>query len=146
MNPNKLDEEIINNINFDKYSKIKKINEVTIGYKKSNKKICNVSISSAITAKARIKLYIGFMDVINNEGRILYCDTDSIIASFSKENKIENKYLGKSKVIFNTKLEDTEITDATFALPKTYGVKFKNKKEIVKIKGFNNTCNYNKFK
>jgi hypothetical protein len=44
----------------------------------------NVSIAAQITSKARIKLYNGFMEVINNGGRLLYTDTDSIFAAFNR--------------------------------------------------------------
>jgi hypothetical protein len=119
---------------------------IQIGYTKSKKNISNVSIASAITSKARIKLYKGFLEIIKENGRLLYCDTDSIIASFNKNKEIENRYLGNSEVIFNTNKEDTEITDAVFSMPKTYGLKFKNNKSIVKIKGFNNIPNFDEFK
>jgi hypothetical protein len=59
----------------DKYKKEKKI--------KRTKN--NITIASAITSKARIKLYNAQQDVIKNKGRILYSDTDSIFASY-KEN------------------------------------------------------------
>jgi hypothetical protein len=51
----------------------------------------NISYASIIASKARIKLYKGFCDVINSGGRILYCDTDSIAASYN-ENKLHNEY------------------------------------------------------
>lgn len=149
MNTNEINEEILNNIdfNFNKYTKVETINDVIIGFKKQKtKRISNVSVAACITSKARIKLYKGFIDVANNGGRVLYCDTDSIIAAFPKEIDIENKYLGESNIIFDTNLNDTEIKDAVFALPKTYGIHYKNNKKIVKIKGFNKKIEFNKFK
>jgi hypothetical protein len=50
----------------------------------------NVSYSSAIASKARIKLYKGFQSVIKNGGRPLYCDTDSIFAAYNKNNTSPN--------------------------------------------------------
>jgi hypothetical protein len=44
----------------------------------------NVGIAAAITAKARIKLYSAQDDVIKNGGRLLYSDTDSIFAAYTK--------------------------------------------------------------
>jgi hypothetical protein len=44
----------------------------------------NIAIASSIASKARIKLYEGFMQVENNKGKVLYCDTDSIFAEFEK--------------------------------------------------------------
>jgi hypothetical protein len=94
----------------------------------------NVALAAAITAKARIKLYKSFLEVTKNRGRILYCDTDSIFAAFSKDNNVENKQLGE--IFFNTKLSDTCIKDAVFIKPKTYGLILKNQ-ELIKIKGIN---------
>jgi DNA polymerase elongation subunit (family B) len=45
----------------------------------------NISIASCITSKARIKLYKAQMDVVKNNGRLLYSDTDSIYASFKED-------------------------------------------------------------
>jgi DNA polymerase elongation subunit (family B) len=42
----------------------------------------NIVIASAITSKARIKLYKAQNEVIINKGRLLYSDTDSIFATF----------------------------------------------------------------
>jgi hypothetical protein len=89
----------------------------------------NVAYASIIASKARIKLYKAFIDVINDGGRILYCDTDSIFASF-KENKI-NKNSGdvvKWSDVYN---------DACFVLPKFYALQT-DKNEIIKIKGVHN--------
>jgi hypothetical protein len=47
----------------------------------------NVSYASAITSKARIKLYKAILDVKNDGGRLLYCDTDSIFAAYDKHDK-----------------------------------------------------------
>jgi hypothetical protein len=44
----------------------------------------NVSYASAIASKARIKLYKAFDEVAENGGRLLYCDTDSVFASYEK--------------------------------------------------------------
>jgi hypothetical protein len=45
----------------------------------------NISIASSITSKSRLKLYKAQNDVINNNGRLLYSDTDSIFASYEKD-------------------------------------------------------------
>jgi len=44
----------------------------------------NVSIASSITSKSRLKLYKAQNDVMNNKGRLLYSDTDSIFAAYEK--------------------------------------------------------------
>jgi DNA polymerase elongation subunit (family B) len=51
----------------------------------------NVGVAAAITAKARVKLYNAQEDVINNGGRLLYSDTDSIFAAY-KTNVLDEKH------------------------------------------------------
>jgi inosine/xanthosine triphosphate pyrophosphatase family protein len=51
----------------------------------------NVCISAIITSKARIKLHRAYKAVIENDGRILYSDTDSIFAAY-KRNVINEKH------------------------------------------------------
>ena len=64
--------------------KFKKMFDKKIGLEES---IRNVSYSSAIASKARIKLHKMFVKVINDGGRILYCDTDSIFAGYKIDDK-----------------------------------------------------------
>lgn len=145
MNPEREEEEITNIID-KKYDKIIEKNGIYVGYTKTEKSISNVIISAAITSKARIKLYRGMQEIIKNNGRLLYTDTDSIIASFKKQEyeKILDKQMGE--VIFDSKKEDTIIIDGVFATPKTYALKYVNGKEVVKIKGFNTLPDFNEFK
>lgn len=145
MAPERFSEKICNNINvkYEKYEKVVNINNTYITYMKRNKSISNITIASSITSKARIKLYRGFMEVIKNGGRILYCDTDSIIAEFKKSCNVIDIKMGE--VLFDSKNIDTVITDAVFAAPKTYALRYKHK-DIVKIKGFNSNPSFNKFK
>lgn len=93
----------------------------------------NVAYASIIASKARIKLYNAFLDVISNNGRLLYCDTDSIFASF-KDNKL-NQNCGKDIKWSNIYYE------GVFILPKFYGLIDKDK-EIIKIKGISNNIKY----
>lgn len=116
-----LRESIINKIKIVTIEKERMIDEVQ----------SNVSIAAQITSKARIKLFNAFKEVIKNEGRILYTDTDSIFAGF-KRNVIGEKH---GEVYWDPKKEDTIIKNAIFALPKGYALLL-GKKEIVKIKGF----------
>jgi hypothetical protein len=77
---------------------IKKINKIALIEVESNDTIKtknNVGIASAITSKARIKLYNSQKSVINNNGRLLYSDTDSIFASF--KNNVINETHGEIK-------------------------------------------------
>ena len=147
MNPDRLEEEITNNIDSNKkYEKIIENNGVFIGYNKTEKSISNVLISASITSKARIKLYRGMMEVINAGGRLMYTDTDSIIAGFKKDKyaDILDKNIGE--IVFESKKNDTVVIDGVFAMPKTYALKYKNNDEIVKIKGFNTTPSFDEFK
>lgn len=93
----------------------------------------NIALASSITSKARIKLVKAQWDVIKNKGKLLYCDTDSIFAEYDKN--VGNERHGD--VFWDTSLKDTEITKAVFVKPKMYGIVYKNKEEIIKIKGFN---------
>lgn len=90
------------------------------------KSIRNISYASAISSKARIKLYNAIKDVIRDGGRILYCDTDSIFAAYPKNNQ-------------NTFFNQTEwlkfYSDGVFMAPKTYMLK--NDIIEIKIKGVN---------
>lgn len=87
----------------------------------------NVSYAAAISSKARIKLYERLQEVLKNEGKLLYCDTDSIYASYDKKKKYE-------KISFEWL---KEYSDGVFISPKTYSIT--NEKEtIIKIKGISN--------
>ena len=146
MNPERLEEEIISNIEDSKYEKTVEINGSFIGYKKSEKSISNVLISASITAKARIKLYKGIMELYKENGRIIYTDTDSIIAAFKKEEYIRKLDKQMGEVIFDSKDKDTIIKEGVFAMPKTYALKYDDGREIVKIKGFNVRPTFEEFK
>lgn len=145
MNPERLEEEIISNLE-GKYEKIIEKNGIFLGYKKKEKSISNVLISASITSKARIKLYKGIQEIIKNNGRPLYTDTDSIIAAFKKEEYIKKLDIWMGEVFFDSKDNDTIIEEGVFAMPKTYALKYKDGREIVKIKGFNVKPSFEEFK
>lgn len=146
MNPERFEEEIVSNIENNKYEKIIENNGVFVGYKKKEKSVSNVLVSASITSKARIKLYNGIKEVIRNKGRVLYTDTDSIIAAFDI-NEYKNKLdIKMGEVIFDSKNKDTIIKEGVFAMPKTYAIKYDDGREIVKIKGFNVKPSFNEFK
>lgn len=89
----------------------------------------NVVYAAITTSKARIKL-LNAMNAVRRIGRLLYADTDSIVAEFkSKVEVIEN-------IKYNFTKEDTELKDATFVMPKTYALILSNNKEIIRAKGF----------
>lgn len=95
----------------------------------------NIAIASSITSKARIKLYRAQQSVLNNKGRLLYSDTDSIFASYDK-NVLGEKH---GDIFWDPNKNDTEIKKAVFVNPKTYGVVYaKDNKESIKMKGYNN--------
>jgi hypothetical protein len=51
----------------------------------------NIVLAACITSKARIKLFNAQEQVRNNNGRLLYSDTDSIFAAFNR-NVIGEKH------------------------------------------------------
>lgn len=146
MNPDRYEEEIISSIDQkNNYEKIVEINGVFLGYKKTEKSVANVIVAAAITAKARIKLYKGILEVTKNNGRLIYTDTDSIIAAFKRNTYKNFLDVKMGEVLFDSKNIQTVISDGVFAMPKTYALKYESF-EVVKIKGFNNTPCFAEFK
>ena len=93
----------------------------------SNKfSIRNITYSSIISSKARIKLFNSFKEVEKDGGRILYCDTDSIFASYNMSKR--NVSIGEIKwsEVYN---------DGFFISPKFYGYVNEYNEKILKIKG-----------
>ncbi len=126
---------ILTNNDIESFHKINNIYIIFIhiNYKSkhffNNKKISdtkrNVSYASSIASKARIKLYKALLEVIDDGGRLLYVDTDSIFAAYNINNKsLETKSFKWLKFF----------DDAVFISPKTYGLMYNDKEEI-KIKG-----------
>lgn len=93
----------------------------------------NIIIAAAITSKARIKLYEAQQAVIQNGGRLLYSDTDSIFAAYRRD--VSNETHGE--VFWDTAKNDTKIKEAIFFSPKSYALKYDNDKYSIKIKGYN---------
>lgn len=129
-------ENICKNLNVSKFYKLNDVYIMIINidykYKKNMKNKINLEISNrnvsyaaAITSKARIKLHKFFNNVKNDQGRLLYCDTDSIFAGYNKNNINQNISTEKWLNFYN---------DGIFAAPKTYCVK-NNHEFILKIKG-----------
>jgi hypothetical protein len=85
---------IVNRADYEKKAKLLNIvkelhinNVVILSFKNEttiDNVYSNVAIAAAITARGRIKLHKGLMSTIKNGGRILYTDTDSIFAAFTK--------------------------------------------------------------
>lgn len=106
-----------------------------------NKTSNNVIYPAIITSKARIVWWVNAMEIINNGGRLLYCDTDSMFVSF-KRNVIGEKH-GEIEWKDNTK--DTIIDKACFAGNKAYAI-ISNNVTTIKIKGIkNNDINFEEF-
>lgn len=146
MNPERFEEEIISEADNKKYEKIVEKNGIYLGYTRKEKTISNVLIAASITSKARIKLYKGMKAVMNAGGRVLYTDTDSIMAAFPKNIYKEKMNVHIGEVFFDEKKKDTIILDAVFAMPKTYALRYENGEELVKIKGFNVKPDFETFK
>jgi ribosomal protein L14 len=128
-----------------KYSIIGEIYLVTIKKEVNMEEIIksNVIYASIITSKARIKLHKGFIKVMENNGRLLYTDTDSIFASF-KKNVDDEKH---GEIFWDVTKKDTKITDAVFALPKTYALEYPDKTYKIKMKGLKHpNITFNEFK
>ncbi len=88
----------------------------------------NLIYASYISSYGRIKLYNGFKEILKNNGRVYYCDTDSFFAGF-KYNNI-NKQMGE--IIWSDVYDD-----AVFISPKFYYLK-RDKNEEFKSKGIRN--------
>lgn len=106
--------------------------------KSNNFSIRNVTYASIVTSKARIKLYKFMESIEKDNGRVLYCDTDCVVASYKKNNT-------------NRKLEESfwdEIwKDAVFIHPKIFCYLDNSGKEVIKIKGLSEEENsFNKIK
>jgi len=84
--------------------------------------------------------------VIENDGRVLYTDTDSIIAAFKKEEYEKKIDIQMGEIKFISSDKDTIIEEGVFAMPKTYAIRYKDGREIVKIKGFNVKPSFEEFK
>lgn len=103
----------------------------------------NVALAAMITSKARIKLYTGFNDVLQSGGRILYSDTDSIFAAYNKN--VDNLKFGE--VFWDVSKDDTLISEAIFAMPKAYAIRYANGEELTKLKGVGkNVISFSNFK
>ena len=111
---------------------INKVIVVTYVEKNDKKEIdSNVCIAAAITSKARIKLYKAYKEVIKNGGRLLYSDTDSVFAAYTRNVIGENH----GEIFWDGSKKDTAVDKAIFAIPKGYAIKLENT-STVKIKGF----------
>lgn len=95
----------------------------------------DIAGAAIITARARIKLFNALLYTQNElGGKLLYCDTDSIIASFPISANIENTRWN-DYTLFDTSKDDTKIAKAVFVAPKTYGVTFHPDKCKIHLKG-----------
>lgn len=90
----------------------------------------NIAIASSIAAKARVKLYEAFKDIEKNNGRVLYCDTDSIFAAYN----IDVGGQKHGSILWPTNSIEDKIVNSLFISPKTYSLQYENK-FMTKIKG-----------
>ena len=84
-------------------------------------KIQPLMLAAATTAKARIKLYLGFQAVMSAGGRLLYCDTDSIFVVFKKN--MTGQTFGD---VYFKENDKPILIDCIFALPKSYSILAEN--------------------
>ena len=89
----------------------------------------DVLLASQITMRARILLYEAMAAVILNRGRLLYVDTDEIIASFNSDVTFEKH----GPITWPN--QSPEIIDAIFVANKFYGLKYSNGSEIIRAAG-----------
>lgn len=142
---------IVNRADYEKKAKLLNIvkelhinNVVILSFKNEttiDNVYSNVAIAAAITARGRIKLHKGLMSTIKNGGRILYTDTDSIFAAFTKnmDNVIHDE------IFWDTTKSNTKITRAVFAIPKGYAIETQNT-QIVKLRSFKqNSVSFKEF-
>lgn len=144
INSNKEYEVYLKNENILKETCVGKSLKILEIEKKSNIAFINscVHVAAIITARARVKLYKGILDVQAKGGRVLYVDTDSIFAAFTR-SVIGEKH---GEVEWDSNQNSEKIHDCVFAAPKCYAIKYENK-EVIKIKGLNpNALTFNQFK
>jgi hypothetical protein len=84
----------------------------------------NVGHAAYVTAYARIKLTRIMNDIHDRGGRVLYCDTDSVIAVLPPDVAMPptGPFLGD----LGDEAEDDELVEFVGLLPKTYAVKAKS--------------------
>jgi hypothetical protein len=86
----------------------------------------NITYASAISSKARIKLYRAMLSAFESGGRVLYVDTDSVFCAFPLS------YCSKK---FGDHLWLGEYVDGVFVSPKTYGLVKSDGSSVIKMKG-----------
>ena len=97
----------------------------------------NIFVAAATTAWARIHLY-GELDKLGE--RAIYCDTDSVVykkSSTASENLTLGNFLGEMTDELD---EGDHIVEFVTGGPKNYGYLTKDKKCVVKVKGFTLNC------
>lgn len=107
----------------------------------------NVAIATAVTAKARIKLYRAIQEVTTKGAKLLYCDTDSLFIAVEKKY-LTNFLIERYKYVrFDSSINGTFIARAVFAAPKHYALTLSKGEEIVRIAGSQaNKITYDAFK
>ncbi len=86
----------------------------------------NVAIAAAITAYARMGLTSHMKDENNP---VYYHDTDSIVVSQPRPDRVVGKERGEMKLEY-------VIKEGVFAGPKLYSLRVEGGKEVVKAKGY----------
>lgn len=99
-------------------------------------KFINPILSLYITAYARLELYNWFEKIFSKNGKVFYCDTDSVITNIKLP---ESSGLGKMK-------KEYDIKKGILIKPKFYYMKCQDDKEIMKLKGLMKVNNFEQFK
>jgi DNA polymerase type B, organellar and viral len=104
-----------------------KIKDIKV-FKETNFTDVSVAISSAVTSYSRIFMNKVKLDVLSKGGSIFYTDTDSIVTDIKLDASIVGEELGKFKL-------EHEVEEGYFISNKTYALKKKGGKVIIKNKG-----------
>lgn len=97
----------------------------------------NIAVASAITSYARMHLHSLISSVEEKGGKVLYCDTDSLITSLCMEETLPELLGSKLGQLKNECPEGIE--ESVFVSCKLYGYKTR-KDECTHAKGIKNVC------
>lgn len=90
-----------------------------------NSSFVNVGLAAAIASKARIRLANSLLNIHDKNGKILYCDTDSIFIEYNPRVVADASCWFKNSLIYDSGI---------FIQPKTYALSKENMSEV-KIRG-----------
>jgi len=124
----------LKNKNFEKVQKMRSFDEhILVEYKSDSIHPLGygslVYLANFITSKARLGLFKGINDIIKNNGKVYYCDTDSIYSDIKMSPEfLDENELGKWKM-------EKEISKGRFFGSKCYIIKELNEESTLHLKG-----------